>query len=73
MKLCKDCKYCKIVSLAATDFSECHHPKNMKLDYATGDYKLNYKYCSTVRMAPWLISFLSRDCGKSARWFEEKT
>jgi len=66
--LCKDCKYSK----GWNEFLTCHHPKNMRMNYAYGKEEPRWTYCSTLRLGSWLGAILFDSCGNTARWFEPK-
>lgn len=68
MKLCKDCKWC----VTPGEFAKCGNPKTMIVEQMLTGYpgKSGMHYCSTARMFGWLGAFVTRNCGKHARFFE---
>lgn len=60
MKLCKDCKHFQ------QTMPQCHAPKNMKLDYVTGEKTAHgYSTAQGARYDP-------DACGSKGKWFEQK-
>ena len=61
-KLCKDCEHYSGL------YSKCE--KKSDNSVVTGEKR--FAYCSTERCQPWLIAFLMRQCGETARYFKAK-
>ncbi len=67
MKLCKDCKYCDMDGIS----KECIHPKNLEIDYSTGETKT--KWIPKILRSPgWFETRFFGSCGREARWFEPR-
>jgi len=67
MKLCKDCRYFAVGDI----FRGCRHPKNLVIDYSTGETKTKLSPRGQ-RSDGWLVARLFNWCGKEARWFEPR-
>lgn len=74
MKLCVNCKhyipaYVPRAGLSGPIYSlpshKCLHPNRFTKSLITGDIESNALYCSQAREN-------ESDCGKEAKWFEEK-
>jgi hypothetical protein len=72
MKLCIDCRH--FVQGSGKGFERCNAPQNVAgIDPVTGEEtEKHWNYCETHRLTGPIFSFLTRRCGKRARWFESK-
>lgn len=74
MKFCVDCKhydeaYVPCAGISGPIYSrpthKCRHPNRFTTSVVTGEQETNMIYCLNARE-------IESDCGKEAKWFEEK-
>lgn len=76
MKLCKNCQYFQDdTQFPNHDYGICTHRSGIathKINYTNGDETFTFRHAQTNRQGGWLINFILRKCGRTARYYKEK-
>lgn len=70
-RFCKDCKWAN--DPGAGGLMQCNSPRGLSEAHpVTGERKPVDSWCSTQRMDPWPVDWLTGTCGRRGRWWEAR-
>lgn len=76
MKKCTDCAFCNTERWSSIEdkerYARCHAPQNIIAVIGDTYTMYRYDYCSVLRRLSTYGAFVTRTCGRNARWFTPK-